>query len=128
MPEFIEDFELLNRKMQELYTQYVTFAEDILRFIHLYKDFVDNFLNSQHRFLDSNSLANIFIEFIQKTNKNQDYLKFSSGFSKFSHSVIKKGYKNILCETYEFKSLGAFLYFDLFRGIENKATSYNYNS
>ncbi len=114
-----ENLDSLNSKVEKLCNEYLTFAEDILRVTHLYFDFVDNFLNAKHKFLDSNDLANTFIDFIEKTKNNpsRNYLKFTSGYSKFFHSVIKKDKTNILCESYDFSSLGAFLYFDLFRGV-----------
>ncbi|WP_317856011.1 DUF6076 domain-containing protein [Chakrabartyella piscis] len=110
----------MNAQVENLCKSYLTFIEDILRVIHLYHDFVDNYLNAQSKFLDSDSLANAFISLIDSTKKKPDrnYFKFTSGYSKFFHSVIKKDKKNILCASYEFQSIGAFLYFDLFHGIQ----------
>ncbi len=117
--EEAEDLEKLNAKIENLCNEYIIFIDDILRVKNLYTDFVNNYLNADRKFLDSDSLANKFISFIEYTKKKPDrnYYKFTSGNSKFFHTVIKKDMQNILCESYEFGSIGAFLYFDLFRGV-----------
>lgn len=55
-----------------------------------------------------------------KLNKKPDklYYKFKSGSSTFGHSVIEIENGKIFCENYIFESIGAFIYYDFFRGID----------
>lgn len=110
----------LNKQVSALVASYITFLNDILRVKYVYKDFADNYLNVERRFLDENSLGKKFGEFLIKYGKNDcAYKRFSSGFSKISHKVLTINYESRICETYKFESLGAFLYHDLFLGIKN---------
>lgn len=100
---------------------WIFFVVDILRVKEVYVDFIDNYLNAEHKFLDNSVLAERFTAFPKKYDslKATPYLNFTSRYGMFSHSVLTdaKG-KSILCKTYKFRSLGAFLYYDLFSGIE----------
>ena len=119
--DMIADLEEFNKNLTELFESYYTFIDDILRVQEVYTDFVDNYLNAQSKYLDKNQLAEAFLAFIKKHSDplSPPHRRFTSGYSSFTHSVLKdKDGKNILCQSYHFKSLGAFLYFDLFRGIE----------
>lgn len=119
--EMSADLEELNTAIKNLFERYITFIDDILRVKEVYVDFIDNYLNAEHKFLDNNALAQRFTAFLKKydSSRTTPYLNFTSGYGMFSHSVLTdvKG-KSILCKTYKFRSLGAFLYYDLFSGIE----------
>lgn len=97
----------------------MTFLDDILRVKYLYSDFVTNYLHHKGKFLDDSELAKIFQKFITQhpSGLSNSYLEFTSGYSKFFHTVIQTDSGALLCESYTFQSIGAFLYFDLFRGI-----------
>lgn len=110
----------LNEEISKLISSYTTFIQDILRVKYVYKDFADNYLNSQRRFLDQNTLGKKFEEFLMRYGKiDCEFKSFSSGFSKISHTVLTIDGQSRICETYEFESVGAFLYHDLFLGIKN---------
>lgn len=113
------EIENLNSKIETLCTDYLTFAEDILRVEYLYRRFVDEYLHSSNKFLDSEALGDVFVKFLTDIEKDhyQNYMNFKSGNSRLFHEVIRIDGKNVLCEAYHFQSLGAFLYFDLFRGV-----------
>lgn len=61
------------------------------------------------------------MNFIEDTKifSDKKYLNFTSGNSKFFHTIMRDDSNFFLCQSFEFKNIGAFLYFDLFRGIEN---------
>ncbi len=113
----------LNKKITALCEQYLTFLDDILRVKYLYNDFVTNHLHHKGKFLDDSELAKIFQKFIVQhpSGLSNSYMEFTSGYSKFFHTVMQTDSGSLLCESYTFQSIGAFLYFDLFRGI-----SYNF--
>lgn len=114
-----DDILILNKKIEKLCSDYLTFTEDILRVEYLYRKFVDEYLHSSNKFLDSEALGNVFVQFLNDTEKEyyQSYMNFQSGNSRLLHEVIHIDGKNVLCEAYHFQSLGAFLYFDLFCGV-----------
>lgn len=101
---------------------YLTFIDDLLRVKVVYSDFLDNYFHSENKFLNATSLAKKFKEFqmvfLQKDT--EPYERFIPAAAQFFHSVLDEE-KLILCKSYKFDSIGAFLYYDFFHGLE-----YNY--
>lgn len=106
-----------NEEIDTLFDGYITFTDDLLRVKNLYQLFIDEYLHKEKKFLDHKALAEVFTKFITDIKKKNKV--FESGDSRFTHTVLSIDDDSFLAETYNFKSLGAFLYHDLFLGIKN---------
>ncbi len=118
--EFDEGMLKFNSEVQILFNRYINFVNDMLRVKEVYANFIDNYLHTEKKYLDSNALAEKYIAFLEELKKKPDkpYYKFKSGSSTFGHSVIETEQGKIFCESYVFETIGAFLYYDFFRGID----------
>lgn len=116
------DIDTLNENVRSLFSDYISFIDDILRVKEVYSDFVDNYLNKENKFLSSNKQGEVFKEFTDRKKDNQfDYLKLIEYKKNVQCKFIKdaKG-DNVFCMEIEFNSIGEFIYYDLFMGMENK--------
>ncbi|MFI3325553.1 MAG: DUF6076 domain-containing protein [Clostridia bacterium] len=119
--EDLVDLDKFNSEISEFISEYIVLIDDVLRVKKLYTDLVDNYLNQENRFLTEHDFAESFKNFVIKyQNQISNHMTFTSGMAVYSHTAREIGYRNlILCKTYNFKSLGAFLYHDFFFGVEN---------
>ena len=90
--------------------EFSTFIEDIIRVKKIFMPFVDELCDH-----NSYPTTQKVIDTFQKYRG-----VISSGSMCMGHTVIETKKGPILCETYRFTSLGAFLYFELFKCIEEK--------
>ena len=127
-------------KLKALATEYLTFIEDIMRVKAVYEPFLEK-LHSESRYLDNTETAQVLYDFNGSTmGKMKAYEKLKpSGKMQLSYTVIYKkadlkskvGTSSasdkiqprlratpILCEQYQFDTIGAFLYIELFKGLE----------
>ncbi|MCM1276509.1 MAG: DUF6076 domain-containing protein [Lachnospiraceae bacterium] len=120
-PDLIDDVVKFNGKVKALATEYAVFIEDLIRLEKVYKPFLDK-LHSQCRYLDNSETAAIVAEFIsENSHKTQTYDKLQpSGNIRLSYTVLEKKKNPILCESYHFNTIGAFLYIELFKGLEQR--------
>ncbi|MDE7362949.1 MAG: hypothetical protein K2N38_13555 [Oscillospiraceae bacterium] len=109
----------LNRKLEALAIEYATFIEDLVRLEKVYKPFLEK-LHTQCRYLDNAETAAIVEEFVESTqSKTQSYDKLEpSGNIRLTYTTLEKKKTPILCESYHFNTIGAFLYIELFKGLE----------
>lgn len=114
--DMLQEIEDLNDRISNLIWQYEVFIQDLISVQELYRDLLDNYINVSNNFLSDNVLGKQFAEFLEKMDR-QNSSAFLSGSSQYTHSVVG-GKKKVLCKTYYFETLGAFLYFDFFNGLE----------
>ena len=96
--------------IEQMTNEFSTFIEDIIRVKKIFMPFVDELCNH-----NSYPTTQKVIDTFQKYRG-----VISSGSMCMGHTVIETKKGPILCETYRFTSLGAFLYFELFKCIEEK--------
>ena len=109
----------LNQAVEELFSQVTDILKDLIRVKTAYTEFLDNYIHSKNKFLSDGEIAKSFIEYTKSCTHKRDYKRvISSSSMKMSHEVYRRpDGKEKLCEVYTFDSLGAFLYFDFFRGL-----------
>ncbi|ADU27322.1 DUF6076 domain-containing protein [Ethanoligenens harbinense] len=120
-PNILLEIEDANRKIGAFFDRYLTFIDDLLRVKHVYCEFLDHFLHVKNNFLNAHETAEAYQSFIEKSaDRIKGYQKLdTSGPVSMSHAVLmdEKG-RAVLCEEYSFRTLGAFLYLDFFRGLK----------
>lgn len=113
-PDIVLRLHNANKKIRALFDSFITILEDILRVHKAYSELLDKYIHSKRKFLSDSETAEQFVRYLQATARRYDTERVcSSGAMQISHEV----YGGRLCETYDFDSLGAFLYVDFFRGL-----------
>lgn len=108
-----------NDEVCKLFDGFITFLEDMLRVQTAYTQLLDKYIHSKRKFPSDSETAEFFTRYLQATKKTSGTQRVvSSGSMRMSYEVFRlpDGTEH-LCETYEFDSLGAFLYVDFFRGL-----------
>jgi len=98
------------------------FLLDILRVKNVYASFLDDYIHVKSKFLNEFETAEAFEKYLTKHRNESDISKklIANGRMAVDYTVLKQeDNKPILCETYTFDSLGAFLYLDFFRGLKS---------
>lgn len=118
-PNIVLKLRQTNEAVRQLFDQHITFAEDLLRVQAAYSDLLDRYIHEKRKFLSDGETAACFIQYLSDTERKDSTERIrSSGSMKMSHEVYRrKDGGERLCETYDFDSLGAFLYVDFFRGM-----------
>lgn len=108
-----------NDKLKVFALEYVTFVEDLIRVKKVYEPFLKQ-LHSQCKYLDNAETAKIVADFLESTKgKMNGYEKLKpSGSMTVSYKVLEQKKSPVLCENYHFTTIGAFLYIELFKGME----------
>ena len=96
--------------IEQMTNEFSTFIEDIIRVKKIFMPFVDE-LCDHNSYPTTQKVIDTFQRYTGV---------ISSGSMCMGHTVIETKKGPILCETYRFTSLGAFLYFELFKCIEEK--------
>jgi hypothetical protein len=100
--------------------EFETFVADLLRVKNVFMPFADELCN-HNNYPSTEKVIEVFQKFTATHNLSNSYMNLkSSGSMCMGHTVIETKKGPILCETYRFTSLGAFLYFELFKCIEEK--------
>lgn len=121
-PEFVLVFENANKAIDNFFNRYIAFIDDLLRVKYAFVDFLDNYINSNSKFLNEFETADAYKHFTgENARMVKPYQRFiSAGTMSLNHAVLEDARgRNILCEAYSFDSLGAFLYLDLFCGLKS---------
>ena len=108
-----------NEKLTALAEEYSAFVEDLIRIRNVYEPFLE-MLHNQSRYLDNSETAALVNDFISETkSKVETFDKLQpSGNMRLSYTVLEQKKSSILCEQYHFNTIGAFLYIELFKGLE----------
>ena len=109
----------LNQAVEKIFTQFMDVLKDLIRTKTAYADFLDNYIHDESKFLGDNAVAKRFVAYTQSVAHRHDYQRLiASSAMQMSHEVYRReDGREKLCEVYTFDSLGAFLYFDFFRGL-----------
>lgn len=120
----------LNKKIMWLYDSYMGAAAEILRAAYLYADFLDNYIHTLPSLKDPAKLAEVYQNFLSKIENEVkqgvgypfDRMVDASGMT-VSHKVFpykdEQGRKALgLWEVTKYGGLGAFLYEELFLGLQ----------
>lgn len=112
-------FESLNKAVKEVFDLYIAMLKELIRAKVAYAEFLDTYIHNESKFLSDSEIVSRFIDYAKSTANNHDYERIiSSSSMKMSHEVYRRpDGRAKLCEVYTFDSLGAFLYFDFFRGL-----------
>jgi len=117
-----EDMTAANTDIQDTVKPYLLWLEDALRVKHVYAKLLDEFLHIRHTFLDEHEIAEQFEQYL-KTEKtaSKNYMRLGTVEPQsVGHEVFRpENSKAILCDSYDFDRLGAFLYTDFFKGLQN---------
>lgn len=108
-----------NLKLKKLAAKYLVFIEDLIRVKTVYEPLLER-IHSQSRYLDNTETAQVIYDFttdIKVRMKEYEKLKHT-GNMQLSYTVIYKKKSPVLCELYRFETIGAFLYIELFKGLE----------
>ena len=108
-----------NEEICKLFDAFITFLEDVLRVRTAYTELMEKYIHSKRKYLSDSETAECFTRYLRATEKKSSAERVaSSGSMRMSYEVfhLPDGAER-LCETYEFDSLGAFLYVDFFRGL-----------
>jgi len=114
--------ERVNDAVAQIFDHRKRFLLDILRVKNVYEDFLDNYIHVKSKFLNEFETAEAFEKYLAKHRNESDISKklIANGRMAVDYTVLRQEEnKPILCETYTFDSLGAFLYFDFFRGLKS---------
>ena len=124
-PDLIDDVVIFNSKIKALATEYAVCIEDLIRLEKVYKPFLEK-LHTQCRYLDNTETAAIVDEFVAGTkSKTQSYdMLEPSGNIRLTYTTLEKKKTPILCESYHFNTIGAFLYIELFKGLKQHYMRY----
>lgn len=115
----IPQIEECNEAVRQLFDEYITFVKDLIRAQTEYADLLDRYIHTQRRFLTDTETAVCFVRYLRGADERKVVERVrSSGTMKMSHEVCRRDDgQERLCETYNFDSLGSFLYLDFFRGL-----------
>ncbi len=122
--DLIDGILKFNDKLKAFAQEYVTFVEDFIRVKNVYEPFLQQ-LHSQSKYLDNAETALVVAEFLKTAkDKMHEHEKLKpSGSMTVSYTVLmpceaQQKKSPVLCENYHFSTIGAFLYIELFKGME----------
>lgn len=118
--ERLADIQDVNDDIEQTFRWYIHFLEDVLRVKICYAKLLDEYLHIKHGYLNDTELAKQFAAYFHTESQAAvDYRRLRSPVPLMSgHEVFTpEGGTPILCASFEFDRLGAFLYEDFFRGI-----------
>ncbi len=118
-PDMLNDIYQLDDKLKDFAIEMKTYAGDIMRVKYAITDFLER-IHSRNRFLTNEEIADTLAEFEDEKKLRMyacDYLR-TSGSIQLDYKRLRIKEKTELCEHYKFTSLGAFLYIELFKGLE----------
>jgi len=114
--QYIEFVGQLERITQEFFD----FASDLMRIKRTLIPFADELCN-HNNYPSDEKVRECFLKYSQVQSVTDSYKNLvSNGSISVGHTVIETEKAPILCETYRFTSLGVYLYFELFKCIEEK--------
>ena len=107
-------------ELTALIVEHQTFIEDLIRVQKVFAPFLER-IHHRSEFLSNEETAEVLAAFMQKTEKSMhsyDKLK-PSGTMTMTYQVTQDNNRPVLCEQYHFTTIGAFLYVELFKGLQN---------
>lgn len=117
--EVRDQMDWTNSAIKRLLNRFILVTEDIVRVKKAYSEFLDHYIHAKNRYLTEAETAEAFAAFAEATQTKAPIYRVISGSGMeliYEIFTDPNGDKH-LCEGAEFNSLGAFLYFDFFRGL-----------
>ena len=105
--------------IEQLTNEFAEFVSDLMRVKNVFMPFADK-LCGHNNYPSNQKVIEVFQQFTEKCYSESHFNLVSSGSMCMGHTLLDTKKGPILCETYRFTSLGAFLYFELFKCIEEK--------
>ena len=106
-----------NHATATLFDSYITFVQDVLRVQTTYAELLEDYLHAKRRFLSEAEIASCLMQYLRSSGNRSARLQ-TAGAAQMRYEIIRwKDGVERLCETAFFDSLGAFLYTDFFRGL-----------
>lgn len=118
--DFRDDLDVFNKDVRETVTFYLRWLEAVLRVQHVYAKLLDEYLHTRHAFLGEHEVAEQLEAYLQTEQiASKEYKRLRSAEPlTVSHEVFRpEDGKPILCDSFDFDGIGAFLYTDFFRGL-----------
>ena len=107
-------------RVERITQEFLDFASDLMRIGRTLIPFADELCN-HNNYPSDEKVRKCFLKYSQIQSVTDSYKNLvSNGSISVGHTVIETEKAPILCETYRFTSLGAYLYFELFKCIEEK--------
>ena len=107
-------------RVERITQEFLDFASDLMRIRRTLIPFADELCN-HNNYPSDEKVRECFLKYSQILSVSDKYKNLiSNGSISVGHTVIETEKAPILCETYRFTSLGAYLYFELFKCIEEK--------
>lgn len=120
--EVLRQIDATNAATAELFDKFIQVIEDLIRVRKAYAVLLDQYINAQNRYLTEKETAEVFTRFVRDTEqKPRTEQVVSGGLIYMRYEIYRKMDRSEhLCEANTFDGLGAFLYFDFFRGLEKQ--------
>ncbi len=104
-----------NKAIRILFDQFISIVEDMVRIRFAYTQLLDDYIHCNRKYPSNTEAADIFERYFSETERCSDLMCVrSSGSLEITHGI----HFGRFCDTYNFESLGAFIYVDFFRGLE----------
>jgi len=118
-PEIVLAIQKLNKRIGNLFDEYIFFAYDLIRVQRGYTDLLDNYVHTSSRYLSERELAETYRSYLEDAKQKKDYERVvGSSMMTMSYEPYRfPGEPDKLCESFLFDSLGTFLYVGFFRGL-----------
>ena len=117
--EILHQIDATNEAVRRLFDEYIRAVEDLLRVQNAYALLLDRYLNEKNRYLTEEETTAAFIRFLHDTEHKSNTEKLiSGGLTRMGYEIrrLPDSFEH-LCEANTFDSLGAFIYYDFFRGL-----------
>lgn len=121
-PEIVLAIQKLNKRIGNLFDEYIFFVHDLIRVRRGYTDLLDNYVHVKSRYLNERELAEAYRSYLEDTKQKKDCGKVagSNAMTLRYEPYRFPGEPDKLCESYLFDGLSTFLYVDFFRGLRLK--------
>jgi len=122
LDDLFEIIEAVNTGIKNTINSYIFWLEGVLRVRYVYAKLLDGFYHIRHGFLNEYEVAAQFEKYLATEKPaGKTYMRLGSAEPQaVKHEVFRPDDgKPILCESYVFDRIGAFLYTDFFRGLKN---------
>lgn len=121
-PDVLDQIDATNRAICNLFDDYIRAVEDLLRVREAYALLLDRYLNAENRYLTESETTAAFTRFLRDTeHKPRTEQVISGGLTRMGYEICRlPDSLEHLCEANTFDSLGAFLYYDFFKGLDRQ--------
>lgn len=122
MQQLLEDIQEVNDDIERTLMFYIHWLEDVLRVKNCYEKLLEEYLHIKHGYLTETELAKQFVAYFKAESRATTRFRRLSGSVPLAsgHEVFTpRDGTPILCTSFDFDRLGAFLYEDFFRGLAN---------